>query len=59
MGDKRMTVEDLQGRIGCLEAVVEASSLLNSTLDLEELVGEIIGIATRLVGAERGSLFSE
>jgi len=49
--------QELEERIGRLEAVVEAGSLLNSTLDLEELVGGIISIATRLVGAERGSLF--
>jgi len=51
------TRQELEDRIGRLEAIVEAGSLLNSTLDLEELVGGVIGIATRLVGAERGSLF--
>jgi sigma-B regulation protein RsbU (phosphoserine phosphatase) len=49
--------QQLEDRIGRLEAIVEAGSMLNSTLDLEQLVEGIIGIATRLVSAERGSLF--
>ncbi len=44
-------------RIRRLEAVVEASNLVNSTLDLKVLADYIIGIAARLVRAERGSLF--
>jgi phosphoserine phosphatase RsbU/P len=44
-------------RIRRLEAVVEASLLVNSTLDLKELAEHVIGIATHLIGAERGSLF--
>jgi serine phosphatase RsbU (regulator of sigma subunit) len=37
--------------------VVEASLMVNSTLDLRVLAENIIGIATRLIGSERGSLF--
>jgi sigma-B regulation protein RsbU (phosphoserine phosphatase) len=44
-------------RIRRLEAVVEAGLMVNSTLDLGELANHIIDIATRLIGAERGSLF--
>lgn len=44
-------------RIGRLEAIVEASDLVNSTLDLRELAEHVIRIATQLIGAERGSLF--
>ncbi|MCP4899338.1 MAG: SpoIIE family protein phosphatase [bacterium] len=44
-------------RIGRLEAIVEASVLVNSTLDLRELAEHVIHIATRLIGAGRGSLF--
>jgi sigma-B regulation protein RsbU (phosphoserine phosphatase) len=44
-------------RVHQLEAVVEASALVNSTLDLKELAEHVVGIATRLIGAERGSLF--
>jgi sigma-B regulation protein RsbU (phosphoserine phosphatase) len=44
-------------RIRRLEAVVEAGLMVNSTLDLSELGSHIIDIATRLINAERGSLF--
>ncbi|MEJ2190363.1 MAG: GAF domain-containing protein [Acidobacteriota bacterium] len=44
-------------RIRRLEAVVEASQMVNSSLDLEELAEHIVDIACRLIGAERGSLF--
>jgi sigma-B regulation protein RsbU (phosphoserine phosphatase) len=44
-------------RIRRLEAVVEASLMVNSTLDLAELAEHVIDIATRLINAERGSLF--
>ncbi len=44
-------------RIRRLEAVVEAGVMVNSTLDLAELGEHIVGIATRLINAERGSLF--
>ncbi len=44
-------------RIRRLEAVVETSFLVNSTLDLRQLAVHIIESATRLIGAERGSLF--
>ncbi len=40
-----------------MEAVVEASQMVNSSLDLEELAEHIVDIACRLIGAERGSLF--
>jgi sigma-B regulation protein RsbU (phosphoserine phosphatase) len=40
-----------------LEAVVEAGLMVNSTLDLAELAEHVVGIATRLINAERGSLF--
>ena len=44
-------------RVRRLEAVVEAGLMVNSTLDLAELAEHVVGIATRLVNAERGSLF--
>ena len=44
-------------RVRRLEAVVEAGLMVNSTLDLAELAEHIIGIAARLINAERGSLF--
>jgi serine phosphatase RsbU (regulator of sigma subunit) len=47
----------LHERIERLEAVAEASAMVNSTLELDRLAEHIISIATRLIGAERGSLF--
>jgi len=44
-------------RVRRLEAVVEAGLMVNSTLDLGELAEHVIGIAARLINAERGSLF--
>jgi sigma-B regulation protein RsbU (phosphoserine phosphatase) len=44
-------------RVQRLEAVVEAALMVNSTLDLAELGEHIVDIATRLINAERGSLF--
>lgn len=40
-----------------LEVVVETAFLVNSTLDLRELADHIIGLASRFIDAERGSLF--
>ncbi len=48
---------EAQERVRRLEAVVEAGLMVNSTLDLAELAEHVIGIATRLINAERGSLF--
>ena len=39
-----------------LERLLEISSHLNSTLKLDELLGEIMGAATELTGAEPSSL---
>lgn len=47
----------MRQRIHRLQAVVDTSLLVNSTLDLAEIAHKIIEIATRLIGAERGSLF--
>lgn len=47
----------LEARVQRLEAIVESSALVNSTLDLRAIAETIVGIATRLIGAERGSLF--
>lgn len=47
----------LEERIARLQAVVDASVLVNSTLDLRRLAEHVVDIATRLIDAERGSLF--
>ena len=60
MSTREPTPDELsraRDRIRRLEAVVEAGLMVNSTLDLAELAEHIIDIATRLIGAERGSLF--
>ena len=38
-------------------SIIEATKKLNSTLDLGELIGIILQIATRQTGAERGTVF--
>jgi sigma-B regulation protein RsbU (phosphoserine phosphatase) len=50
-------IQRLSRRVRRLEAIVEASALVNSSLDLKEIAHRIILIAADLVGAERGSLF--
>jgi serine phosphatase RsbU (regulator of sigma subunit) len=57
VSDPTDRIRRLEERIRRLEAVVEASALVNSTLELEQLAEHVIGIATSLIGAERGSLF--
>jgi sigma-B regulation protein RsbU (phosphoserine phosphatase) len=60
VGNHNSTTDELseaRERIRRLEAVVEAGLMVNSTLDLAELGEHIVDIATRLINAERGSLF--
>ncbi len=60
MSDRESTADqlaDARERVRRLEAVVEAGLMVNSTLDLAELAEHVVGIATRLINAERGSLF--
>lgn len=52
-----MTEEYWMERSRRLQAVVDASVLVNSTLDLRELAEHVVDIATGLIRAERGSLF--
>ena len=40
-----------------LSSILEATKLLNSTLDLADLVGIILQLSTRLCGADRGTVF--
>jgi sigma-B regulation protein RsbU (phosphoserine phosphatase) len=51
------SVASLRRRLRRLEAVAEASAVVNSTLDLKVVADYVVGIATRLIRAERGSLF--
>lgn len=53
----RRELAEKQQEIERLRFLVEASKLLNSTLDLEELLGIILKLATENTAADRGSLF--
>ena len=55
--DQSRELAEARERVRRLEAVAEASLMVNSTLDLAELGAYIVDIATRLINAERGSLF--
>lgn len=46
-----------QGMLSKLTFLMEASQVLNSTLDLSELLGRILEVAKAQVNAERGTLF--
>jgi serine phosphatase RsbU (regulator of sigma subunit) len=47
----------LRHNVDRLQAMVEASKVFNSTLDLSELLGKILDVAKTLTKAERGTLF--
>jgi phosphoserine phosphatase RsbU/P len=46
-----------QQAVQFLSAILEATKLLNSTLDLPELLDIILQLSTRLCGADRGTVF--
>jgi sigma-B regulation protein RsbU (phosphoserine phosphatase) len=51
------SLTDLRRRVRRLRAVIDAAALVNSTLDLQLIANHVVSIATRLLSAERGSLF--
>ncbi|MGH9803638.1 MAG: PP2C family protein-serine/threonine phosphatase, partial [Candidatus Acidiferrales bacterium] len=55
--DARRQLEQQQQTIDRLSFLVEANKTLNSTLDLPELIGIILNLATRNTGADRGTVF--
>ena len=55
--EARRLIEQQAHTIDRLSFLVEASKVLNSTLDLPQLIDIILGLATRNTGADRGSLF--
>ncbi len=57
LDDARRLLEQQARTIDRLSFLVEASKVLNSTLDLPELISIILSLATRNTGADRGSLF--
>jgi len=52
-----LALAERRGAMKELSSIVEATKKLNSTLDLGELIGIILQIATRQTGAERGTVF--
>jgi len=56
-GEVPNELETCRKRLERLRAVVDAGTLVNTTLDLEKLARRIVGLATELIGTERGSLF--
>jgi len=52
-----MELESCRKQLERLRAVVDAGSLVNTTLELEKLARRVVDLATELIGAERGSLF--
>ena len=57
LDEARRQLEQQQQTIDRLSFLVEASKTLNSTLDLPELIGIILNLATRNTGADRGTVF--
>ena len=50
-------LETCRRQLERLRAVVDAGTLVNTTLDLEQLARRVVDLATNLIGAERGTLF--
>jgi len=57
LDEARRQLEQQQQTIDRLSFLVEANKVLNSTLDLPELIGIILNLATRNTGADRGTVF--
>lgn len=49
--------DNLQARFSRLTNLIEASKIINSTLDLDKLLGLILNAATRGIQADRGTLY--
>jgi len=56
---KRKTThkEDTAQYVRRLESLIEASKILNTTLDLDELLNVILDLATKNLGADRGTIY--
>ncbi|UCG50410.1 MAG: sigma 54-interacting transcriptional regulator [Candidatus Latescibacterota bacterium] len=53
---RRARVEDLQRRYSIIETLLQVSTSINSTLNLEELLGRIVDAVVQITGAKRGYL---
>ncbi len=49
--------EEMEGRVSKLQRLMEASKVINSTLDLEKLLGLILNAASKSLGADRGTVY--
>ena len=52
-----MASADRRHAVDELSTIIEATKLLNSTLDLGHLINIILQLSSRLIGAERGTVF--
>src|SRR3972149_3313881 len=57
LAEAREALAQQARQLARLSFLVEASKILNSTLDLPELLGLILKMARENTGADRGSLF--
>lgn len=48
---------DIEGRYVKLQQLIEASKIINSTLDLDKLLGLILDAAAKSINADRGTLY--
>lgn len=55
--DRQSDPEHLRSQVTHLAALVEASKILNSTLDLDRLLELILEVATRELGTDRGTVY--
>jgi phosphoserine phosphatase RsbU/P len=57
MPSRRTSAKSKQGQIKRLEALINASKILNTTLDLEKLLALILDLATKNLKAARGTIY--
>lgn len=57
IGGQRMTSPKTKGSGFKLQKLIEVSRIINSTLDLDKLLVLIVDLATKSVGADRGTLY--
>ncbi len=55
--DRTLDPDSLRAQVNHLAALVEASKILNSTLDLDRLLELILEVATRELHADRGTVY--
>ena len=53
----KMTLREATASIRRLNALVQASHLLNSSLNLKRVLATLLDVATKNLGAERGTIY--